>query len=214
MRLLRFDYNNKKWVQLFSDSSLDKYNNLSDLENVEQARKNLELDKYYWNKDSLKTGTAINAISPVCINQDANNRFVSDKDKASWDNKVDRPLYGETTTETMTEGQILFDPSTDIAQFMLSGALRSIKMGLSQYAISGMVTGSINFLGKGEELQIEHGATLTNGTMATPKAVFVTPAGNPYGTLGEVWTRWDSDGYIYIGNTGSYTGAGNWTMLF
>ena len=214
MRLLRFDYQNKKWVQLFADSGLDKYANLSDLDNIEEARRNLELDKYYWNKDSLKTGTALNAISPVCINQDTNNRFVTDRDKTSWNNKVDRPLYGETTTETMTEGQILFDPSTDIAQFMLNGQLRSIKMGISKFAISGMITGSINFLGKGQEQKIAHGATLTNGTAATPKSVFITPAGNPYGTLGEVWTRWDDNGYIYIGNTGSYTGVGNWTVLF
>ena len=214
MRLLRFDDTNKQWVQLFSDSALDKYANLADLDNVQDARDNLELDVYYWNKNTLKAGTAINAISPICINQDKNNRFVTDDEKKSWNNKVDRPLYGATTSLNMTEGQILYDPSTDIAQFMLDGRLRSIKMGVSNFAISGMTSGTSTFAGNGQERKILHGAIKSDGSMAQPRAILFNPSSNPYGKLGETWSRWDSNGYIYIGNTGSFTGAFCWSVIY
>ena len=108
--------------------------------------------------------------------QDKNNRFVTDDEKKSWNNKVDRPLYGTTTSLNMTEGQILYDPSTDIAQFMLDGRLRSIKMGVSNFAISGMTSGTSTFAGNGQERKILHGAIKSDGSMDQPRAILFNPS--------------------------------------
>ena len=210
MRLLQFNAKTNQWVQLFADSALDKYKNLSDLTDLVAARRNLELDKYYWNKDALKTGSAIEAIHPICIIQDKDNRFVTDNDIKNWNQKVDRPVISSSEKDiTLTEGQIIYNPATDVAQIMLNGSLQSLKLG----ALTGAITGSSTFVGEGNERVIEHGATTMKGTPIVPKSVIFNPASNPKGKLGETWVRYD-DTNIYIGNTGSFTGTFNYTIFY
>ncbi|WP_105618490.1 phage tail protein [Vallitalea okinawensis] len=68
---------------------------------------------------------------------------------------------------------------------------------------SGVKGGSSTFVGNGGERTIAHGLG------SSPTAVSAMPKANPNGYLGEVWIRYDSTN-IYVGNTGSYTGALVW----
>lgn len=63
--------------------------------------------------------------------------------------------------------------------------------------------GTGNFTGDGGETTIPHGLELT------PSVYYATPIENPNGFLGESWIRVD-DTNLYVGNSGSFTGAFLW----
>jgi hypothetical protein len=73
---------------------------------------------------------------------------------------------------------------------------------------SNSIFGSDNFTGDGGETTIAHelgGEVIFN--------VIVTPTTNPGGYLGEVWVRKDATN-IYVGNSGSHTGAFDYTIVY
>lgn len=63
--------------------------------------------------------------------------------------------------------------------------------------------GTGSFSGGGNETVIPHGLGLT------PSVYYVTPTENPNGFLGESWIR-ANDTNLYVGNSGSFTGAFLW----
>lgn len=68
-------------------------------------------------------------------------------------------------------------------------------------------TGGLSaFAGSGNEVTIPHGLE------GVPVSAHALPTENPQGYLGEVWVRFDATN-IYVGNTGSYTGAMSWTAV-
>jgi hypothetical protein len=197
---------NGEWVQLFIDSALDRYANLSDLEDIEKAKSNLELAKDYWNKEELADGTHESIIHNICIMQDPNARFVTDAEKDTWNKKVDRPITSITQPENMTEGQMWYDASTGAISINVNGKIRHIESVLTKTGIS-------TFAGQHREQMIEHGCKKSNGNGIAPSFVAIMPTGDSGGTLGEYWTRQD-DTYIYVGNTGSYTGSFQWIAYY
>ena len=199
MRLLRFDKSKNAWVQLFSDAALDRYKNLSDLTDKKAARDNLELDTYYWNKESLKNGTAVKAIHNVCIIQDDKAQFISQKDRENWDQKVDRPIVSASMPAKITEGQLLYNPSQDTLLVKINGNMRDLDNNRAAF-------GRAKFSGMGNETVIAHNLKTMGGNKITPKFVSFSCVTNPQGELGETWFRKD-DTNIYIGNTGSYKGV-------
>lgn len=211
MRLLKFNKKENQWEQIFTDATLDRFKNLSDLENAEKARENLEINKYYWDKDELENGTALNGISPVCINEDKDNRFVTDEEKAFWNNKVDKPIINPETPpiDEITEGQIIYDPNEDRAQIRLNGKLQSLKLG----TIRGAITGVANFAGQGNEVEVIHGAQKADGVPVTPTNAVFNPLSNTFGQLGETWVHFDNE-KAYFGNTGRYTGKFAYTIFY
>lgn len=66
--------------------------------------------------------------------------------------------------------------------------------------------GTSSFRGSGLERTVAHGLG------AVPAAATAFPTTNPEGYLGEVWIRFDKTN-LYIGNTGTYTGALSWTAF-
>ena len=66
--------------------------------------------------------------------------------------------------------------------------------------------GVSNFAGNGQEVTIPHGLS------AKPTSAYAFPTVNPEGYLGEVWIRMDATN-LYIGNSGSFTGAMSWTAI-
>lgn len=66
--------------------------------------------------------------------------------------------------------------------------------------------GESTFIGSGQE------RTITHGLSKTPIAAYATPKANPKGYLGEVWIRFDATN-LYIGNTGSFSGAFTWMAV-
>lgn len=208
MRLLRYDAPNKRWVQLFTDSSLDKHKNLKDLTDLVEARRNLELDKYFWNKDSLRNGTAVKSIHNVCIIQDKQAQFISQADRDNWNQKVDRPKVsiGTLAAGDLTEGQMHYDPSTDRLEVKVDGKIR-------QFENNRATSGIGNFPAQGKEVAIPHLCKDAFNNKVIPKYVGITCQANPQGLLGEYWARKD-DTNIYVGNTGSYTGRFEWFCKF
>lgn len=79
---------------------------------------------------------------------------------------------------------------------------------LSNYKPTGSFekTGTSSFVGGGGEVTIAHGMG------KIPLSVYVTPTSNPAGYLGEMWVRYDATN-IYVGNSGSHTGAFVWTAI-
>lgn len=65
--------------------------------------------------------------------------------------------------------------------------------------------GSSNFSGLGSETSIAHSLGVV------PSYVSVVPNNATNGYLGEIWVRKDENN-IYVGNTGSHTGAFNWLV--
>ena len=209
MRLLRYDAANKRWIQLFTDSALDRWYNLADIPDKKAARDNLEMDKYFWNKKVLKDGTAANSIHNVCIIQDDLAQFVTKADKINWNQKVDRPIVipsGLTPPKPMTEGQILYSRSEDKMKVMIDGKLRDFENNREMH-------GRANFAGSGKEVKIAHNLKTNSGAKITPKFVGISCVTNPQGNLGETWTRRD-DTYFYVGNTGSYTGPFDYMVYY
>lgn len=205
MRLM-YCNENHEWIQLFIDSSLDKFLNLSDLTDRTEARKNLELDEYYWNKEILKNGLAESIIDNICIIQSPDARFCSDKEKKFWNKKVDPPIENNTAPEEMSPGQIWYNSERDELKIFINGMLRDLENNRA-------VHGTGNFSGNGKETIIQHGILNHAGQKVVPKTVYFSPVANPFGCLGETWHREDSDN-IYIGNTGSYTGLFKYTILY
>ena len=68
------------------------------------------------------------------------------------------------------------------------------------------IFGTSTFAGGGSERTIAHGMGVT------PTSVHITPTTNPGGYLGETWVRKDATN-IYVGNSGSHTGAFSWTAF-
>lgn len=68
----------------------------------------------------------------------------------------------------------------------------------------GTVFGTGNFLGDSAEVTIPHGLG------ALPRCVTVTSTEDPGGYMGEIWVRKDATN-IYVGNSGSHTGAFDWS---
>ena len=66
--------------------------------------------------------------------------------------------------------------------------------------------GVSNFAGSGQEVTIPHGLS------AKPTSAYAFPTVNPSGYLGEVWIRMDATN-LYVGNSGSFTGAMSWTAI-
>lgn len=60
--------------------------------------------------------------------------------------------------------------------------------------------GSSSFTGDGNTTTVAHGLP------GAPSGVTVTAAADPNGYLGEIWVTWDATN-IYVGNSGSFTGA-------
>lgn len=209
MRLMRYrqiDSTHGEWVQLFSDSALDRFKNLADLTDKKEARKNLELDKYFWNKEELEKGDAVKSIHNICIIQDEKAQFLSQIDRDNWDQKVDRPIVATEEPKKMTEGQMFYEPSSDLLFVKVNGKLRSFENNKAAF-------GRGAFAGKGKEVTIAHNLTNSGGGKITPKYVSFSCVTNPQGELGETWFRKD-DTNIYIGNTGSYTGAFDYMISY
>jgi hypothetical protein len=209
MRLLRYDAKKKRWIQLFADSALDKYKNLSDVVDKKAARDNLELDEYYWNKAALKDGAAVNSIHNVCVIQDEKAQFVTKADKENWNQKVDRPIVKSTADEElpeMTEGQMVYNRATDTIKVKIDGKIRDFENNRE-------IHGTANFAGMGNEVKIEHHLETIHGVKITPKFVGISCVTNPGGMLGETWTRKD-DTYFYVGNTGSYQGPFEYMVYY
>lgn len=197
---------NGEWVQLFIDSALDRYANLSDLEDIEKAKENLELAKDYWNKQELADGTHESIIHNICIMQDPNARFVTDKEKDRWNGKVDRPIISINEPENMTDGQMWYNPDSGNISVSIEGQIRNISPLKTKI-------GTGNFVGQGQERSIAHQCVNSNGTGITPLFVAITPMGNTGGTLGEYWARQDATN-IYVGNTGSSTASFQWIAYY
>lgn len=195
-----------KWIQLFIDSALDRYKNLSDLEDIEAAKDNLKLDQDYWSKEELLEGEQESIIHNICIIQDENARFVTDEQIAAWDNKVDRPIVSSTEPENMTEGQFWYDPSTDSIKVFIDGEIRDTENVRHKF-------GTSNFAGSNSEKTIAHGCLDSKGKKVIPKFVEIIPNSNPNGTIGEVWVRQDNTN-IYVGNTGSFTGRFQYMITY
>lgn len=205
MRLLRYSAATKKWIQLFSDDALSSNANLADLKSAAEARNNLELDRYYWNKASLKDGIAVNAIDNICVIQDSLAQFISQADRENWNNKVDRPIVSSALNpDDLTEGQFFLNQSSDTAY---------VKLGDAVHEIARSVRGVGRFSGSGAETVIAHGIKTAAGNGIVPKYVSFSPMENPMGTLGETWFRKD-DKNIYIGNTGSYKGNFGYVIFY
>ena len=66
--------------------------------------------------------------------------------------------------------------------------------------------GTSLFAGSGLEKTIPHGLG------SIPTSAYAFPKVNPEGYLGEVWVRFDATN-IYVGNTGSFTGAMVWGVV-
>jgi hypothetical protein len=153
-----------EWVGLYKDK-LSRFNNLSDLTDVEAAVRNLRLDDKYINRDVAMYGKEPGIIHHALIKQTPAARFVSDAQIRFWNSK---------TTP---------------------------------------VTGTANFPGLSREITIEHGIKDTQGVSVTPIFCSYCVHQDTGGRIGEVWMRWD-DTHIYVGNTGSYTGAFTWIALW
>lgn len=197
---------NGEWVQLFIDSALDRYANLSDLEDIEKAKSNLELAKDYWNKQELADGTHESIIHNICIMQDPNARFVTDEEKDKWNKKVDRPIISATQPTNMTDGQMWYDSQDKTIKINIGGAIRNVSS-------TSMIANNGTFPGQSREVTIEHKCFKLDGTKVRPDFVAIIPTGNTGGTLGEYWVYQD-DTNIYVGNTGSYTGGFQWIAYY
>lgn len=66
--------------------------------------------------------------------------------------------------------------------------------------------GVSSFKGNNQEVIIAHGLEIK------PTSAYAFPIVNPEGYLGEVWIRIDETN-LYIGNSGSFTGAMSWTAI-
>lgn len=66
--------------------------------------------------------------------------------------------------------------------------------------------GTSNFAGNNQEVTIPHGLSVV------PTSAYAFPMANPEGYLGEVWIRMDATN-LYVGNSGSFTGAMSWTAI-
>lgn len=66
--------------------------------------------------------------------------------------------------------------------------------------------GTSNFGGNNQEVTIPHGLSVV------PTSAYAFPTVNPEGYLGEVWIRMDATN-LYVGNSGSFTGAMSWTAI-
>lgn len=89
-------------------------------------------------------------------------------------------------------------PSTFDQKITANGGL-DVKIGSTIYS-QGYKSGSSTFVGSGGTRTIAHGIG------STPSFVHVIPSTNPDGYLGEMWVSFDATN-IYVGNTGSFTGA-------
>lgn len=207
MRLLRFDFQNKRWIQLFTDSQLDRFKNLSDLLDKEAARKNLGLYDKFYTKDDLRNGTYPNTIHNSTIIQDEHGQLLSQADRTSWNNKVDRPLINNDAPDVdrLTEGQYHASLSTGNLTLRINGKLRDFGIRTK--------TGRANFFGAGREVKIEHGCLNGAGEKLTPRHIEIQCVTNPGGNVGETWVHFDET-YAYIGNGGSYTGAFDYTIFY
>nr|DAS67962.1 MAG TPA: hypothetical protein [Caudoviricetes sp.] len=207
MRLLRFDFQNKRWIQLFSDSQLDRFKNLSDLPDKEAAQKNLGLYDKFYTKDDLRNGTYPNTIHSSTIIQDEHGQLLSQADRTSWNNKVDKPLINNDTPDVdrLTEGQYHVSPSTGNLTLRINGQLRDFGIRTK--------TGRANFAGAGREVKIEHGCLNGAGEKLAPRHIEIQCITNPSGGVGETWVHSDET-YVYIGNGGSYTGAFDYTIFY
>ena len=158
----------------------------------------MELDKYFWSKEALKDGSAIGAINPINVVQTYESQSLAQTDRDSWNNKVDRPIISAGKPNSLTPGQIYYNPATDEMQIYLNGKFRDAGSNRECH-------GSAKFSGQNKETVIPHNIVNNSGTRVVPKFVGITCCGNPQGRLGEYWVRKD-DVNIYVGNTGSYTG--------
>lgn len=70
----------------------------------------------------------------------------------------------------------------------------------------GVSRGVSSFVGDNAEVTIPHGLSVK------PTSAYAFPTTNPEGFLGEVWIRIDETN-IYVGNSGSFTGAMSWTAI-
>lgn len=208
---MRFNRNTNKWEQLFADSALDRYKNLSEIADPDEARVNLKIPDHYWDKDELKNGTAVRAININCINETPKGRLVTDEEKKYWNQKVDRPIITSTLPDIndVSEAQIVYDPVEDRAQIRLNGKYQSLKLG----NIRGAINGYASFAGQGKEVAVKHGAKKADGAPVTPMNAVFNPTGNPRGQLGETWVRFDNT-YAYFGNTGRYKGQFAYTIFY
>lgn len=200
---------NGEWVQLFIDSALDRYANLSDLEDIEKAKENLELAKDYWNKQELADGTHESIIHNICIMQDPNARFVTDRDKDNWNNKVDRPISSNEQPENMTDGQMWYNPVTGNISVSIGGDIKNISPIKTRM-------GSSTFAGNSVAQVITHNCTRADGSSVNPKLVVIMPTGNVNGTLGEYWVQKESEDKktFSVYNTGSSTVTFDWIAYY
>ena len=198
---------NGKWVQLFIDSALDRYANLSDLENLEKAKENLELAKDYWNKSELADGAHESIIHNICIAQDPNARFVTDAEKDVWNTKVDKPIASVNQPRNMTNGQIWYNSANGNISVNINGQLKDISPPTK------VAYGSGNFMGQSRVRAITHGCKTSTGANIAPFFVSIIPTSNSGGALGEYWVTKDAT-KIYVYNTGSSTASFQWIAYY
>ena len=74
-------------------------------------------------------------------------------------------------------------------------------------------SGTTNFMGCGETVEIRHGIVGSDGAPIAPFFCTYQLTENPMGCLGEVWCKWDAE-KIIVGNTGSYTGPFTWVAFY
>lgn len=148
-------------------------------------------------------------------------RFVSDEEKITWNNKVDKETGKQLSTNDFTDelknkldgiegaANNYVHPETHPASMITtSSSLQFVSAAekSSWDAKANVTRGKSAFLGSSQEVTIAHGL----GT--TPASVQITPMANSSGTLGEYWCRCDETN-IYVGNTGSSTVAFAWLAI-
>ena len=201
MRLMRYDAANKQWVQLFSDSALDRYEEPY-IKDIDKWIKLLKLDQRYPTLDSLKGGVPAGIINPSAIKQNPNARFTTDSEKTFWNGKMDHPVYNKGVND-LTDGQFSYNTSNGILTMRINNAIREIEYTKTR-------SGSSNFVGyAGNRRVIAHGLKNDAGVAIPPDHVSITPTSNANGTLGEYYATWDATN-IYVYNTGSWTGPFSW----
>ena len=94
---------------------------------------------------------------------------------------------------------------------VLDGAVDDLQTEVTTHKAENVTTHNVsrgvsNFAGSGQEVTIPHGLS------AKPTSAYAFPTVNPSGYLGEVWIRMDATN-LYVGNSGSFTGAMCWTAI-
>lgn len=226
---------NGHWIQLMTDSALDKNNYLAEFYDKNDdtiaaiVRANLRIPDNYWSKKEL-AGPVVNdpnstyhAVSPNVIHENENKRFVTDDQIGLWTNKVDRPYVGANPPASskvngiernITDGRVWYDYSTDTLALMLreSGdANAAIKYRAPDNYRFTSGTGTFNGL---------TGATITHNCVDSynrpkvPDHISVTPNVPTNGYLGEYYVTDINNKTFKVYNTGSGRPTFSWCANF